>query len=71
MLYQALTELPRARSALGRVWTVPARSAEFTGRDEALHELRPAADATTTYEWVTLEWARSWPSEEIWVAKKR
>jgi SAM-dependent methyltransferase len=38
---------------------------------ESLHELRPPADATTTYEWVTLEWARSWPSEEIWVARKR
>jgi SAM-dependent methyltransferase len=38
---------------------------------EALHELRPPADATTTYEWVSLEWARSWPSEEIWVARKR
>jgi SAM-dependent methyltransferase len=37
---------------------------------EALHELRPAADATTEYEWVTLEWARSWPTEEIWVARK-
>jgi len=38
---------------------------------EALHELRPPADATTTYEWVSLEWARSWPTEEIWVTRKR
>jgi SAM-dependent methyltransferase len=38
---------------------------------EALHELCPAADATTRYEHVSLEWARSWPSEEIWVARKR
>ena len=38
---------------------------------EALHELRPAADATTRYEWVSLEWARQWPCEEIWVARKR
>jgi SAM-dependent methyltransferase len=38
---------------------------------EALHELRPAPDATTRFEWVSLDWARSWPSEEIWVARKR
>jgi SAM-dependent methyltransferase len=38
---------------------------------EALHELQPPADAATTYEWVSLEWARSWPAEEIWVARKR
>jgi SAM-dependent methyltransferase len=38
---------------------------------EALHELRPAADATTRFPWVTLKWARSWPTEEIWVARKR
>ena len=38
---------------------------------EALHELRPPADAPTRFEHVTLEWARSWPSEEIWVARKR
>jgi SAM-dependent methyltransferase len=43
-----------------------------TGFDvEALHELRPPADATTRYEHVTLEWARQWPCEEIWVARKR
>jgi SAM-dependent methyltransferase len=38
---------------------------------EALHELQPAPDAPTRFEHVTLEWARSWPSEEIWVARKR
>jgi SAM-dependent methyltransferase len=36
-----------------------------------LAELRPPADATTNYDFVTLEWARRWPSEEIWVAGKR
>lgn len=36
-----------------------------------LIELQPPPDATTTYEFVTLEWARRWPSEEIWVARKR
>jgi SAM-dependent methyltransferase len=38
---------------------------------EDLVELRPAADATTTYPFVTLDWARRWPSEEVWVARKR
>jgi SAM-dependent methyltransferase len=38
---------------------------------EALHELRPPADATTRYEHVSFEWARQWPCEEIWVARKR
>jgi hypothetical protein len=38
---------------------------------EALHELRAPEAATTRYEWVTLEWARQWPCEEIWVARKR
>jgi SAM-dependent methyltransferase len=38
---------------------------------EALLEPRPAADATSTY-WDSseLEWARRWPSEAIWKARK-
>jgi hypothetical protein len=38
---------------------------------EALVEPRPAADATSTY-WdpSELEWARRWPSEAIWKARK-
>lgn len=31
-------------------------------------ELQAPAGATTRYEFVTPEWARRWPSEEIWVA---
>jgi hypothetical protein len=31
---------------------------------EALVEIRPPDDATTTYGFVTPEWARQWPSEE-------
>ena len=38
---------------------------------EALHELRPPADATSRYVHVSLDWARQWPCEEIWVARKR
>lgn len=35
---------------------------------EALHELQAPAGATSRYDFVTPEWARRWPSEEIWVA---
>ena len=38
---------------------------------EELIELRPPEGATTRYRFVTLDWARQWPSEEIWVARKR
>lgn len=38
---------------------------------EALNELRPPADASSTYGFVTPEWARRWPSEEVWVARKQ
>lgn len=37
---------------------------------EDLVELRAAADATTDYDFVTAEWARRWPSEEVWKARK-
>jgi SAM-dependent methyltransferase len=36
-----------------------------------LIELRPGPDATTRYPFVTLDWARRWPSEEIWIARKK
>jgi ubiquinone/menaquinone biosynthesis C-methylase UbiE len=38
---------------------------------EDLIELRPAKDAKARYELVDLKWARQWPSEEIWIARKR
>lgn len=38
---------------------------------EDLVELRPAGDATTRYPFVTVEWARQWPCEEVWKARKR
>ena len=36
-----------------------------------LVELRPPSEARTTYPFVTLEWARQWPCEEIWKVHKR
>lgn len=38
---------------------------------EDLVELRPGPEASTRYPYVTLEWARCWPSEEVWIARKR
>ena len=39
---------------------------------EALHELQPPAGAEDPvyYDYVTVEWGRRWPAEEIWVARK-
>jgi SAM-dependent methyltransferase len=39
---------------------------------EALHELQAPADARDPlyHDYVTAEWARQWPCEEIWVARK-
>jgi SAM-dependent methyltransferase len=39
----------------------------------ALHELRAPAEARDHphYDFVNAEWARKWPSEEIWRARKR
>jgi SAM-dependent methyltransferase len=33
---------------------------------DALLELRPRADAETSYGFVTVDWARRWPAEEVW-----
>jgi SAM-dependent methyltransferase len=38
---------------------------------EDLVEIRPPAEASTRYPFVTLEWARQWPCEEVWKARKR
>jgi SAM-dependent methyltransferase len=38
---------------------------------EDLIEVRPAETATTRYPFVTLDWARKWPSEEVWKVRKR
>ncbi len=38
---------------------------------ENLVELQAPEGATTRYPYVTPEWARRWPSEEVWIARKR
>ena len=38
---------------------------------EDLVEVRPPVGATSPYPFVTLEWARQWPCEEVWKARKR
>lgn len=37
---------------------------------EDLIEVRPSPKAKARYGFVGLEWARRWPSEEIWIARK-
>jgi SAM-dependent methyltransferase len=37
---------------------------------EDLIELRPGPGAVTRYPYVTLDWARQWPCEEVWKARK-
>jgi SAM-dependent methyltransferase len=37
---------------------------------ENLIEVRPPHGATPRFEFTSVEWARRWPSEEIWVARK-
>jgi SAM-dependent methyltransferase len=37
---------------------------------EDLIELQPPADASTTYTFLPLDWARRWPGEQIWVVRK-
>lgn len=38
---------------------------------EELTEIRPPAGATAPFVYHSIEWARSWPSEEIWKVRKR
>ena len=38
---------------------------------EDLIEMRPEMRASSRYSFVTVEWARSWPCEEMWKARKR
>jgi SAM-dependent methyltransferase len=38
---------------------------------EDLIEIRPPEESTTSYPWMSLEWARQWPCEEVWIARRR
>ena len=38
---------------------------------EDLLEIQPPEGSTTRYPFVTLEWSRRWPCEEVWKARKR
>jgi SAM-dependent methyltransferase len=38
---------------------------------EDLIEVQPSDDASTRFRFVSAEWARRWPSEEIWIARRR
>ncbi|HVP29254.1 MAG TPA: class I SAM-dependent methyltransferase [Myxococcota bacterium] len=38
---------------------------------EDLVELRPGEHATTRHPFVTLDWARRWPCEEVWKVRRR
>jgi hypothetical protein len=37
---------------------------------ENLIEVRPPPTAKARFDYVSLDWARRWPSEEIWIARK-
>jgi len=50
-------------------WIRALRGSGFEVED--LIELQPPADARTRYPFVKLEWARQWPCEEVWKARKR
>ena len=50
-------------------WIRLLRANDFEVLD--LVELRPPPDATTGYGFVTADWARRWPSEEVWKARRR
>ncbi len=38
---------------------------------ENLIELRPPEGATTRWPFVKADWARRWPSEQAWIARKK
>jgi SAM-dependent methyltransferase len=50
-------------------WIRLLRANDFEVED--LIELQAPVGATTTYPFVTAEWANRWPGEEVWKARKR
>jgi hypothetical protein len=49
-------------------WVRALRATGFVLDD--LVEVRPPPDAVARFDFAPLDWARRWPSEEIWVARK-
>jgi SAM-dependent methyltransferase len=49
-------------------WIRLLRSTGFTIED--LFEVRPPPNATSSFDFVSVRWARRWPTEEIWIARK-
>ena len=50
-------------------WILLLRCSGFEIED--LIQVRPLQGATTNYPFVTLQWARKWPCEEVWKVRKR
>ena len=50
-------------------WIRLLREAHFEIED--LIEVWPSAHASTRYPFVTLDWARQWPAEEVWKVRKK
>ena len=68
------THLATALVLLGFFWRDWIRILRETGFEVlALHELQAPPDAVDHphYDLAPAEWARKWPSEEIWHARKR
>ena len=79
------TELQRPYLGMGRLDWGPPDSVEFTlphgewislltSQDfeiEALRELGASAGARSDYDWADPKWAASWPTEEVWMVRKR
>ena len=42
----------------------------LAGLCSAAAELYPSEGGSTTFPYVTVEWARQWPTEEVWVARR-
>lgn len=49
-------------------WVQLLRECGFTL--ERLVEVRPPEDANARFDFASLDWARRWPSEDVWVARK-
>ena len=61
----------RASSSTSRTATGSACCAAPDSRSRTWSSCDRAADATTRYPFVTLDWARQWPCEEVWKVRKR